>query len=176
VRINNKSAVLVVQGIQVDVVGRVGQLLAHETDESAGAGAFRTVISDWKDVAGISNDINSMGSIQQLNFWSTILCGMETFEFREDQIFELDPPRRIQGALEYLPPATPEIESRITTVIGEETGMLSGRRFMITSTGRMGVGPQITKPGDLLCVLLGSYVAFILRSCGDNFYKLIGDW
>ncbi|PMD51571.1 uncharacterized protein K444DRAFT_545582 [Hyaloscypha bicolor E] len=53
--------------------------------------------------------------------------------------------------------------------------MLSGRRFMITSAGRMGVGPQITKPGDLLCVLLGSYVAFILRSCGDNFYKLIGD-
>ena len=47
---------------------------------------------------------------------------------------------------------------------------------MITSAGRMGVGPQITESGDLLSVLLGSYVAFMLRSYSDNLYKLIRDW
>ena len=38
----------------------------------------------------------------------------------------------------------------------------------------MGLGPRLTKPGDLVCVLLGSQVPFILRAVGD-WYVLVGE-
>lgn len=41
------------------------------------------------------------------------------------------------------------------------------RRFFVTEEGHMGLGPRLTKPGDLVCVLLGSQVPFILRAVGD---------
>ena len=41
------------------------------------------------------------------------------------------------------------------------------RRFFITEEGQMGLGPRLTRPGDLVCVLLGSQVPFVLRQVGD---------
>ena len=48
------------------------------------------------------------------------------------------------------------------------------RRFFVTATGMMGMGPLATKAEDLICVLYGSEVPFILRPLGHE-YELIGD-
>lgn len=41
----------------------------------------------------------------------------------------------------------------------------TNRRFFVTENGRMGLAPLDSGPGDLVCLLLGSPVPFILRPC-----------
>ncbi|KAK2039164.1 HET-domain-containing protein [Colletotrichum somersetense] len=50
-----------------------------------------------------------------------------------------------------------------------------GRRFFITRRGYMGIGPVDTKAGDSVVVLLGAQVPFVLRGCGLNKYKVVGE-
>ncbi|RDW59557.1 hypothetical protein BP6252_12644 [Coleophoma cylindrospora] len=49
-----------------------------------------------------------------------------------------------------------------------------GRRLMSTHQGYLGLVPDSTQPGDLVCLLFGGRMPFILRRIG-GFYVLIGD-
>ena len=50
-----------------------------------------------------------------------------------------------------------------------------GRRFFITSKDcYMGVAPDITQPGDKICVIPGSCAPYVIRPVGDH-YQLIGE-
>ena len=58
------------------------------------------------------------------------------------------------------------------------------RRFLISEKGYMGLGPAKALPGDLICVLLGGRVPYILRKISAEFehegiiypcYKLLDD-
>jgi hypothetical protein len=44
-------------------------------------------------------------------------------------------------------------------------GLVNGRSLAITSSGRMGFVPDTTEVGDIVCVLYGSLVPYILRRC-----------
>ncbi|OCL05410.1 HET domain-containing protein [Glonium stellatum] len=48
------------------------------------------------------------------------------------------------------------------------------RRFFVTSKGSFGIGPQWLKKGDIVCVLYGSGVPYILRPNGGT-YILLGE-
>ena len=48
------------------------------------------------------------------------------------------------------------------------------RRFFVTATGMMGMGPPATKAGDLICMLFGSELPFVLRPLG-HYLELVGD-
>ncbi|KAL8803976.1 MAG: hypothetical protein Q9182_002848 [Xanthomendoza sp. 2 TL-2023] len=48
------------------------------------------------------------------------------------------------------------------------------RRFFVTATGMMGMGPPSTKAEDLTCIMFGSEVPFVLRPL-DLYFNLIGD-
>jgi hypothetical protein len=50
-----------------------------------------------------------------------------------------------------------------------------GRSFIITEQGYYGLGPWITQPGDICCILLGANVPFVLRKMDDSTYKLVGE-
>ncbi|KAG9230450.1 hypothetical protein BJ875DRAFT_385109, partial [Amylocarpus encephaloides] len=43
------------------------------------------------------------------------------------------------------------------------------RKFIVTSKGRMGLGPEGTKPGDIVSVILGEGVPYILRKQESSF-------
>ncbi|KAH9210809.1 heterokaryon incompatibility protein-domain-containing protein [Leptodontidium sp. 2 PMI_412] len=49
------------------------------------------------------------------------------------------------------------------------------RSFCITGEGRMGEMPQNAKVGDLVCVLFGGKVPYVLRPRGDGRYTYVGD-
>ncbi len=50
-----------------------------------------------------------------------------------------------------------------------------GRLFFISVNGYMGVAPPSTRPGDLICVLLGGIAPYVLRRDGKRHYRLIGE-
>jgi hypothetical protein len=59
-----------------------------------------------------------------------------------------------------------------------QTAMISAahnRRFGITATGYMFLGPRDARPGDVVCVLNGGNVPFLLRPVDDGCYRLVGE-
>jgi hypothetical protein len=51
---------------------------------------------------------------------------------------------------------------------------LRGRKLFLTKAGYFGLGPAGMEKGDVVCILLGGHVPFVLRRDGDE-YRLIGE-
>jgi hypothetical protein len=49
------------------------------------------------------------------------------------------------------------------------------RKPFVTAKGRLGLGPDHIKPGDVIAVLIGSQVPFVLRKGVDKKYKIVGE-
>lgn len=49
------------------------------------------------------------------------------------------------------------------------------RKFIITKAGRMGIGPCCTEPGDVVSVLFGGEVPYILRADGTESLSFVGE-
>lgn len=47
------------------------------------------------------------------------------------------------------------------------------RTFLLTQNGSIGFGPKSSQPGDLICVLYGGKVPFVLRKVGEE-HRLLG--
>jgi hypothetical protein len=48
------------------------------------------------------------------------------------------------------------------------------RRFFITYAGRMGIGPDVMRQGDIVAVLFGGKVPYLLRPVASG-YKFLGE-
>jgi hypothetical protein len=51
----------------------------------------------------------------------------------------------------------------------------SGRKSFQTNTGLVGVGPSIVKEGDVICILYGADVPFVIRKEGVVGYSVVGE-
>lgn len=51
----------------------------------------------------------------------------------------------------------------------------TGRTLFITSTGMLGLGPKVALPGDIVVVLHGASVPFVLRPADNGFWRLVGE-
>jgi hypothetical protein len=51
----------------------------------------------------------------------------------------------------------------------------SGRKSFRTSTGLVGIGPSIIKEGDVICILYGADVPFVIRREGTAGYSVVGE-
>ena len=51
---------------------------------------------------------------------------------------------------------------------------MPGRGFFTTREGYIGLAPSRTTAGDLVCVIKGANVPFILRPTGENYF-LVGE-
>jgi hypothetical protein len=60
---------------------------------------------------------------------------------------------------------------RFVTALKQE---VRERRLLVTTNGYIGLAPPSTEEGDIVCVLLGGDVPFILRAC-NNHYSLVGE-
>ena len=53
---------------------------------------------------------------------------------------------------------------------------IDNRSFFVTKRGYIGIGPDTTKAGDIVCTLFGSTVPFILRAVeGSEKFRLLGE-
>ena len=51
-----------------------------------------------------------------------------------------------------------------------------GRSFAFTENGYYALGPMITRPGNLCCVIFGARVPYIIRKIGtEDHYRLVGE-
>jgi hypothetical protein len=56
---------------------------------------------------------------------------------------------------------------------------MAGRRIFLSDDGKAGLGPVVTRPGDVIAILFGSIVPFVLRPFdgpeGRKCWKLVGE-
>ena len=82
---------------------------------------------------------------------------------------------------QYQPYYTPteRTEDWHSRLCDERFRWTSGRRFMTLSNGLIGIGPAASEKGDVVCVLFGASIPFVLRliggSLGSSKYKLVGE-
>jgi hypothetical protein len=100
---------------------------------------------------------------------------METFDLSDPGHNAIKPPRRLKAA-NFKPLQNADEESEIIAVLNITFGPQYGRRFLVTEEGYIGLAPNIAQKGDIVCVLLGGEVPFVLRPLKDGYYKLIGEW
>lgn len=70
----------------------------------------------------------------------------------------------------------PTIEVRSAELYcGEILAKAYKRRPFVTAKGHLGLGPDDIKAGDVIALVMGSQVPFVLREIADGKYKLIGE-
>jgi hypothetical protein len=52
---------------------------------------------------------------------------------------------------------------------------MTSRAFLITDRGLVGLGPASMRKGDVVCVLRGGEVPFILRPLEGEYYEFVGE-
>ncbi|KAH7400203.1 hypothetical protein BKA64DRAFT_477296 [Cadophora sp. MPI-SDFR-AT-0126] len=79
-----------------------------------------------------------------------------------------------ESALHALKGVWQRCEEAFADVQGNLRHTLEGRRVFVTQNRWMGVGPHILQPGDVVAMLFGGNVPYILRPV-DNHYILVGE-
>jgi hypothetical protein len=67
-----------------------------------------------------------------------------------------------------------ETKGSASSFVRQAAAFCTNRRFFITKTGYLGIGPSVIRAGDHVCVLFGGRLPFVLRSSG-KYNLLIGE-
>ncbi|KZM19308.1 hypothetical protein ST47_g9521 [Ascochyta rabiei] len=52
---------------------------------------------------------------------------------------------------------------------------MTSRRLFLTKNGCIGLGPAITSPGDICCVISGANIPHVLRPFNSDTYLMVGE-
>ena len=191
-KIDRESDILTVKGRQVSRIDAIGSLAELSSSTIWPADwSLIAMLGSWnpppKDPALRSqkpelntwHTDNSSGgraalTPEQLNLWWRVLFG-DTLS-RERRI---DPPVTDQLAI---PPRNLDELENLCRHITEylQIRVHEGRRMFRTTDGGLGLAPSRAKPGDVLCVLLGGDVLYVLRGSSSeretSEYQFVGEW
>ena len=183
-RILDESLTLSLRGLTIDTVSLVGPMftvyLLKDSSKLAEAvrwcehhGCRERIPEDatyMKDLAICltcgSNNLNTDAELDQAH--------TQTFDLflQECQQPSSTVGRKMPGKLNLLLPRVPRQDPPAYWYDLWSKAM--NRRFFVTATGMMGMGPHDTKAEDLICMLFGSEAPFVLRPLG-HYFELIGD-
>jgi hypothetical protein len=133
-------------------------------------------------VAGEDIEILSPDSERYEEFWRTVLCDSPLQEVRAsgDMVWVVAKYFAFQAALFLENSAEADDQwkeggedIRLVECLLQYT--MFNRCFGMTVGARMGQMPQNAKIGDLICVLYGGSVPYVLRPCGNGQYTYVGD-
>ncbi|KAL8841284.1 MAG: hypothetical protein Q9176_003377 [Flavoplaca citrina] len=69
----------------------------------------------------------------------------------------------------------PELCSSTLKVIRYINSMIKGKVLFITTDGRLGLAPEATVSGDLVCVILGCRYPLVLRPSNNSSHEVVGE-
>jgi hypothetical protein len=171
---------LVLRGRSFDVVNQCGRTFPLSDDIVLASRPTKSILSHWKNMAmDTKSETYNSRTARENAFWRTILTDqqIEGLHFRENAGW--NPAQRLPSRTKYIPPQNAKEEQELLQAIENRGLCLNGRRFCITRKGYFCLLPPTASEGDLICVLLGGEVPYILR-CIDaksqGFYTMVGEW
>ena len=131
----------------------------------------------WPLAKDCTPEVTTQGERRIDAFWSTIitdmgLSGRKATPDEEGNQFRLWMRKTNYSAFEPEDLVVPVGRHQWLEFVASFQQATTNRRFFITREGHMGLGPRGIEPGDVVCVLLGSQVPFVLRAVNDDFMLL----
>ncbi|KAI8648186.1 HET domain-containing protein [Fusarium keratoplasticum] len=184
IRTENDDSTLVLKGLVVDSVQKVGEKAPgwKGQDSSKWADTMRSVLGRWRSLLPGAGYYPT-GEEYHQSFWRTVLVDLKQGEhpnpssaigpqrlddLEKQELIRLDTSEGLENLLNTWA-ACIQIEYRQLRLIEQ-----FNRRFFITATGYFGLGPTELEPDDAICILLGGGVAYALRENGDS-WRYIGE-
>ena len=156
--------VLVVKGVLLDSILSIG---------SRAGNSITSVFEQWRKLMPEADDDTCLGNqTAREAFWRTVLCDQWNM-IRLSKLNNL-----IDGDIS-IPPSTVKQEHRLKSLINCGVSKPhKTKRFFRTRSGHIGIGPSFACPDDLIVVLLGGSVPYVLRKHKVNIgsYVFISDW
>jgi hypothetical protein len=152
------------QRIRLTLMNARQRLLAHILDETPGA-----IIENWYNLAKKCGGYPAYLGVD-LAFKHTMTAGLYPYingEFAKEALKKLG---ECEGPFQVTEGSAQEL--KVQSYL--ETQWAYSRRFITTRNGKMGLAPVPTRPGDLVCILFGAAVPFILRAKNNEHYEVIG--
>ncbi len=168
------------QGLLVSKISVLGTHLGndgHTKETPATQKRMFTLFKEWWPLAKSHTPEFTPNSEHRVDaFWRTISTDMNSFCQKATKSEESAKfPSRMASWDPTAPDSAPgSAPQQFMDFLASFQQATRNRRFFITEEGHMGLGPRLTKPGDLVCVLLGSRVPFILRAV-DDYHVLVGE-
>jgi hypothetical protein len=96
-------------------------------------------------------------------FWRTILTDRQIEGLHFEENAGWNPAQRLPLKTQYIPPKSAREVQELLQAIKNRQLYLNGRKFCITKKGHFCLLPPTASKGDLICVLLGGEVPYVLR-------------
>jgi hypothetical protein len=171
---------LILRGHLFDVVSQCGRIYPFSDDIVLAGRVTGPVLSHWKKMATNTQFGTYHSRIAREDaFWRTILTDrqIEGLHFKENAGW--NPAQRLPLDIQYIPPKNAKEEQELLQAMENRQLCLNGRRFCITRKGHFCLLPPSVSEGDLICVLLGGEVPYVLRRIdkqSQDFYTMVGEW
>lgn len=171
------------QGLPVGKIAVLGTHIENDGDTTETPVTLKrmfTLFQDWWPLAkNHTPAFTADGERRADAFWRTIITDMNSFAQKATRSVEGAQFRLWMGLSSpaaFEPEDLVEPAPQFMGFIASFRQATMNRRFFVTEEGRMGLGPRLIVPGDLVCVLLGSQVPFVLRRKVDgDGYVLVGE-
>ncbi|RFU25540.1 hypothetical protein B7463_g10797, partial [Scytalidium lignicola] len=190
---------LVCSGIIFDSVAKVSSCMVAEPDPPVPAkipaylGAVKKSIiqliirqqhyfKECEELVSGSGGINSLSPERFSAFWKTMICERLGLSNRVTEDISVQFREYFNGIMDVLNENDAVAQDafarcfKFSSMIEPTlTAMAFSRRLCITSSDRLGQVPRLVEVGDLICVLSGADVPFVIRPTGRGSYYLVGE-
>ena len=150
--------VTLVQGFVHDTIVKLGHSISRSASEPA---YFTKILSAWEEIARTASPLESMSDANFHEIFNqTLMAGNWAKSSQDWRVWNTDT-SSIPERAEYL---------------AIRNAALRGRRLFVTSSGKFGICHSDAQVNDIICVLLGSNVPFVLRKKPDRTGPLWRHW
>lgn len=179
----NTDHILALAGTKVDAINRLGCHWAPGLSCDFNYLVTRDFLSDIERFCSESQSLSSAVSLNQES------CAEATWKIPcFDQVFSGGVSRRrrtsptgvkgyheLKERLALYPDMGGELLSPECQAYMIAMGYLHNRKPFISNEGYVGLVPAHSRPGDIICVIFGAIVPFVLRKLQNEQYELIGE-
>ena len=170
--IPDRNTVLAVSGTFIGNVQRLGMPWEHEC-----VGKW---LSDLQRLSDLIPESLSQTSQQTRGVWRTAVADQDIRRGTEKSRLSEDTTQKVHKALQDTDLSLVNAQTLIGATLGDYCHQIraiaQGRRPLLFSNGCLGIGPRETELGDLVYVLIGADVPYILRrQCQDDKFRIIGE-
>jgi hypothetical protein len=171
---------LILRGRSFDVVSQCGCIFPGSDNIVLGGRATKPILSQWEKMAMNTRFGTYHPYIARENaFWRTILTDRQIEGLHFEENAGWNPAKRLTSDTRYIPPKNAEEVQALVQAMKNRQLCLNGRRFGTTRKGHFCLLPPTASEGDLICVLLGGEVPYILRRVDNqsqDSYTMVGEW
>jgi hypothetical protein len=150
---------------------------------------FIELLRTWKSIFNTGeDDLYPTGGTRAEAFWKTVLADIAVDGFHKSTKEVRNGPnwfmresgeassRRLLPSDSHIPPARTKEESALVSALSQSSRAFYERKMCSTSRGLMALVPPATKTGDIITVLRGGALAYVLRPVEQGMYSLVGEW